>query len=65
MGALRIHEKEIFPAIRQLFKGKFVNKDERFLLTFSGKNIILKGHVVSIETLKIANSSLSYGVLEE
>lgn len=42
-GALRIHENEIFPVIRSLFKGKFVNKNERFLLTFKEKNIILKG----------------------
>ena len=65
-GAYLVHENDILEALRDLFSGRFINKDDGIPVSLYDGQIIAKINITKIEGLKVDGSTrVSYGVIED
>lgn len=64
-GAYKLHEKDLFEALRTLYSGMFVNFNDEVPLSLYSGMIIVKVKVSRIENIKSEYRHLKYGVIED
>jgi hypothetical protein len=64
-GNLRIEEKDIDAYVKQAYKKKFINKNERFMILLKESKIMIKAQILKIEPIKDEGIKLNYGVIEK